>query len=296
MKDMDDNRFNGKSLGVIEKEADELSLQNQKEYVACLRLLAIIGTAMVGALLLYDDFGMSRLIFVYAALMIAGTVIIRISNKNKYHENYINYRLLAEVARVQSVLDGAGIMKTAAEYFSYTMKDDTAWIRELIANADHSCEKMTSDMLKERWLKEQYNYHMDAEKKVSKQLRLNDRISGIVKIAVIVIVVVACVLECIPDIDMTSMLGHITIKGSVLIAVGLLSTISFFLSSYYGKLNLERKRSDHIEMAKLYKEVLDNTKDSPLTEKIIEKTAREEILENGNWYSYMKENRLTLDF
>ena len=31
-------------------------------------------------------------------------------------------------------------------------------------------------------------------------------------------------------------------------------------------------------------------------EKSTEETAREEILENGNWYSYMKENRLTLDF
>ena len=176
------------------------------------------------------------------------------------------------------------------------MKNDTAWIRELIANADHSCETMTSEMLKERWLKEQYNYHVDAEKKVSKQLRVNNRISDVVKIAVVVIIVIACVLECISGIDMRSMLGRITIKGYVLIAVGLLSTISFFLSSYYGKLNLERKRSDHVEMAKLYREVLDNTKDNPLTEEVIEKTAREEILENGNWYSYMKENRLTLDF
>ena len=293
---MDIKAFSGKSISQIEETADSLSLQNQKKYITCLKCLALVGMAMVAAFLFYDELELSQMIFVYAALMIAGAVIIRISNKNKYHENYINYRLLAEVTRVQSVLDGAGIMKNAAEYFSYTMKNGTAWIRELITNADHSCEKMTADVLKERWIKDQYDYHVNAEKKVSKQLRLNDRISGIVKIAVIVIVVVACVLECIPDVDMRSIIGSITIKGGVLIAVGLLSTISFFLSSYYGKLNLERKRSDHIEMAKLYREVLDNTKDSPLTEAIIENTAREEILENGNWYSYMKENRLTLDF
>lgn len=293
---MDIKAFLGKSIAQIEEIADSFSLQNQKKYITCLKCLALVGMAMVAAFLFYDELELSQMIFVYAALMIAGAVIIRISAKNKYHENYINYRLLAEVARVQLVLDGAGIMKNAAEYFSYTMKDDIAWIRELIANADHSCEKMTADMLKERWLKDQYDYHVNAEKKVSKQLRTNDRIADAVKLAVIVIVVIACIIECIPDIDMRSMLGHITIKGYVLIAVGLLSTISFFLSGYYGKLNLERKRSDHVEMAKLYKEVLDNTKDSPLTEEMIEKTAREEILENGNWYSYMKENRLTLDF
>jgi len=28
----------------------------------------------------------------------------------------------------------------------------------------------------------------------------------------------------------------------------------------------------------------------------IDRIAREEILENSNWYSYMKESRLTIDF
>ena len=293
---MDIKTFSGKSIAQIEEIADSLSLQNQKKYITCLKCLALVGMTMVAAFLFYDDFELPQMIFVYAALMIAGAVIIRISNKNKHHENYINYRLLAEVARVQLVLDGAGIMKNAAEYFSYTMKDDTAWIRDLIANADHIANRLTSEELKELWLNDQHDYHVNAEKKVSKQLRTNDRTSAAVKLAVIVIVVIACIIECIPDIDIMSMPGRITIKGGVLIAVGLLSMISFFLSSYYGKLNLERKRNDHIKMAKLYKEVLDNTKDSLLTEETIEKTAREEILENGNWYSYMKENRLTLDF
>lgn len=288
--------FSEKNIAQIEETADSLSLQNQKKYITCLKCLALVGMAMVVAFLFYDELGWPLMIFAYACLMIAGVAVIRKSRKNKYHEKYINYRLLAEVTRVQLVLDGAGIMKNATEYFSYTMKDDTAWIRELIAKADHSCEKLTSDMLKERWLKDQYDYHVNAEKTVSKQLKTNDRISNVVKVAVIVIVAFACVIECIPDIDTWNILGRITIKTGVLIAVGLLSTISFFLSSYYGKLNLERKRNDHIEMAKLYKEVLDATKDSPLTEEIIEKTAREEILENGNWYSYMKEKRLTLDF
>ena len=292
---MDIKAFPGKSIAQIEETADSLSLQNQEKYISCLKGLALIGMAMVAAFLFYDELEWPLMIFVYAVLMAAGAVVIRKSKKNKYHENYIDFRLLAEVARVQSVLYGVGIEKNAAEYFSYTMKDDTAWIRELIANADHNCEKMTSDMLKEKWLKNQHDYHVSAEKKVSKQLRINNRISDAVKVAVIMLVLIACLIECM-DIHMESMLDRITIKVYVSIAVGLLSMISFFLSSYYGKLNLERKRSDHIEMAKLYKEVLDNTKDSPLTEEIIENTARDEILENGNWYSYMKENRLTLDF
>ena len=292
---MDIKAFPGKSIAQIEETADSLSLQNQEKYISCLKGLALIGMAMVAAFLFYDELEWPLMIFVYAVLMAAGAVVIRKSKKNKYHENYIDFRLLAEVARVQSVLYGVGIEKNAAEYFSYTMKDDTAWIRELIANADHNCEKMTSDMLKEKWLKNQHDYHVSAEKKVSKQLRINNRISDAVKVAVIMLVLIACLIECM-DIHMESMLDRITIKVYVSIAVGLLSMISFFLSGYYGKLNLERKRSDHIEMAKLYKEVLDNTKDSPLTEEIIENTARDEILENGNWYSYMKENRLTLDF
>ena len=49
-------------------------------------------------------------------------------------------------------------------------------------------------------------------------------------------------------------------------------------------------------MAKLYSDVISKTEIEPLTKELIENTAREEILENGNWFSYMKNNKLSLDF
>lgn len=51
------------------------------------------------------------------------------------------------------------------------MKADTAWIRELIANADHSCEKVTSEALKEQWLKDQYDFKIITITKVSFRMK-----------------------------------------------------------------------------------------------------------------------------
>lgn len=293
---MNVNYFSGRVLTAIGKEADELSLQNQKAYINCLRILAIIGMAMVAAFLFYDELDLEVMIFVYAVLMVAGGLTLYNAKKKQYHTNYINYRLLAEVIRVQNVFCSAGIEKNAAEYFSYTMRDDIEWIWEIIENSKHDSKTLTIEELKSTWLLEQYNYHVSAEKTTRKKLKVNNRISNGVKIAVIVIVVVACLLELIPDIDMHNVVGAITVKGYVLIAVGLLSAISLFLASYYGKQNLERKISDHVEMAKLYDSVIKKTETEPLTKAIIENTAREEILENGNWFSYMKNNKLSLDF
>ena len=57
------------------------------------------------------------------------------------------------------------------------------------------------------------------------------------------------------------------------------------------KLALERRHEDHVSMAELYKYALDTTENTPLTPKFVEEIAREEVLENGNWYSFMKENK-----
>ncbi len=286
----------GRFLADIGKEADQLSLNNQKSYINCLRLLASIGMAMVAAFLFYDELDLVVMIFIYALLMIAGGLILYYAKKKQFHTKYINYRLLAEVIRVQNVFFSAGIEKNVAEYFSYTMRDDTEWIWEIIENSAHNTKIFSFEELKNKWLLEQYNYHTDAEKKTRRKLKVNNRISNAVKIAVIVIVVIACLIEFIPSIDVHNFIGTITLKGYVLIVVGLLSAISLFLASYYGKQNLERKISDHVEMAKLYSDVISKIEVEPLTKEIIENTAREEILENGNWYSYMKNNMLTLDF
>ena len=48
-------------------------------------------------------------------------------------------------------------------------------------------------------------------------------------------------------------------------------------------------------MEKLYDTALKENRDRELTEETIEDIAREEILENSNWYSYMKESRISLD-
>jgi hypothetical protein len=73
--------------------------------------------------------------------------------------------------------------------------------------------------------------------------------------------------------------------------LGGISAITLFISGYYGKLSFERKSFDHEKMVLLYSaansqfdnEYFDRTK-------LFLELAREEIIENGNWFSYCREN------
>ena len=235
------------------------------------------------------------MILIYAALIIIGAVIVFIAGKRKYHENYVNYRLLAEILRVQKVMDLAGIRKNAADFLPQTLREETDWIYRIVETGVHDEPIADMDTLKFLWLEEQLNYHIGARQKTEKKLKRNNIISTAVMIITLGVIAWACILEFIPALDINAEASILTLKNGVLILVGILSAISVFLSSYYGKQNLERKCHNHINMAKLYDTALKENEDKPLTKETIEGIAREEILENSNWYSYMKESRLSID-
>lgn len=75
---------------------------------------------------------------------------------------------------------------------------------------------------------------------------------------------------------------------------GCLTAVVVFVSGYYGRLSFERKAFDHGKMALLFDAAARRYDAAPETfETIFRDLAREEIIENGNWMSYCKEDRPT---
>ena len=74
------------------------------------------------------------------------------------------------------------------------------------------------------------------------------------------------------------------------VALGTLSTATIFIANYYGKQSLSRKRSDHGKMAAFYARISQMLVDYGQSEALLERLAREELIENGNWLSYQRDN------
>jgi hypothetical protein len=87
-----------------------------------------------------------------------------------------------------------------------------------------------------------------------------------------------------------------TLRSLLKIVLGGVSAITLFLSSYYGKLSLERKSLDHEKMASLYLSAKEQfERGNADNDQLFSELAREEIIENGNWFSYCRENSPSFD-
>ena len=74
------------------------------------------------------------------------------------------------------------------------------------------------------------------------------------------------------------------------VTLGTLSTATIFIANYYGKQSLSRKLSDHGKMGAFYARISEMLEEYGQSEALLERLAREELIENGNWLSYQRDN------
>ena len=83
---------------------------------------------------------------------------------------------------------------------------------------------------------------------------------------------------------------QILVRGVFKILLGGISSVTLFLSNYYGKLSLQRRSADHAKMAELYAIAQKQYDTAAPREALLWALGREEIIENGNWHSYIQDN------
>ena len=82
-----------------------------------------------------------------------------------------------------------------------------------------------------------------------------------------------------------------TYRTVLKIVLGTISAATLFIANYYGRLSLSRKLSDHCKMERFYARMGQQLTDMGQTDDLLEALAREELIENGNWCSYQRDNR-----
>ena len=287
-------------LEALYNAADGLSLRFLQQFRKALACLALAGTVLTFAFLLYDEGSMVPMILICGAALLYAFHCYRQTTRSECHRKYIEYRALAETVRVQMYLRYAGSRLEVQRLMNWSQQQETAWILCTICAVNGVPQPEKQRDILGCWVEGQRTYHREAGKKKAGQMAKNDRILGTAMKISILVYAATLIYEFVfggliirpllPLSDPES--GRTLIK----IVLGTLSAGTLFMANYYGKMSLRRVTTDHGKMEKFFEKAADQLIRCGQKEHILEALAREELAENGNWCSYERDNAPELNF
>lgn len=287
-------------LDRIFRTADTLSVAFQKKHTGSLLKAAICCVTLVLLYLLYDELDCRSLLMLYGLVLAIYGWGYRAAGKGEILGRYLQYRLLAETARVQCCVSSLGCQTFVAADFTWTQKQDAAWVSYAVRAALIGAavpKNMSEEQAREIWIRDQLQYHTRAQKKVEEKRALNGRICFGTLMGMLGAFTLTFILEYgFPTFTVGSTFCGLSPQSWMKILWGVISAITLFAADYFGKLSLERKQIDHRKMEALFQKA-DQAFDAYPQNRtgLFQRLAAEELIENGNWYSYSEENTLSFD-
>ena len=300
-------------LSELYHKANSLSLRFQKQYLRTISYFSVFGVLLVLSFLLYDVLESDIFLLCYGLLIIIYFLAFMSARKSKAHTYYLQYRVLSEAMRVQFYLSATGSNENIGNSFTWTQKQDSTWVKEAVSATlvgVPDTPEIPIDMIKKYWIDGQYEYHQKALGRNRRKHHINEKAARAMLVCSITMFAIVMVLEFLfkaviakpittmplPAFFMQHDGQIFTLRGLLKIVLGGVSAITVFLSGYYGKLSLERKSLDHEKMASLYSSAKEQFERGNInSEQLFSELAREEIIENGNWFSYCRENSPSFD-
>ncbi|MDE7330136.1 MAG: DUF4231 domain-containing protein [Clostridia bacterium] len=311
-----------KNLKQHYSKADALSYaKNQTKYNRFILFLAIIGTIVAGTFLIYDDASLPYMIFPCTIAICVILFLTIFGNRKAYHKKYIEYRAFAEALRIQfytSMCLTSSAVTNVCDLYAWSQKVEMVWIEKAI-NAleiisDYEKPKIDTSKVIDIWIgnnedpEGQLKYHNRKKGTNKKKANLFKNLSKgfqIVTVAIYFIIfifeIVACILKAC-DISWfweSNFIAHVSWRNFAAIVLGTATVGSLLASSYWGKLSYDRKADDNEKMSKFYASAFERWNEvkghSAEIERFVKEIAREELVENGIWCSYMNENGLEIN-
>ena len=274
--------------------ADALSMTFARQYRRSLAGLALAGTMLTLAFLMYDEAELTPMILVCGAALIFAAYLLRRTRRTACHRRFIEYRMLAETLRVQLFLRHAGSRLEIQRLMPLTQRYETPWILCAVCAMNASAPPEGERNILACWAEHQRTYHGEAGQKTKAQQERKERILGIAMKTSILFYLITLAYELVfggmlfsPPVPLRNPeTGRTIIK----IVLGTISAGTLFMAGYYGKMSLDRITGDHEKMERFYQKAADLLARCGQNEQILETLAREELTENGNWSSYQRDN------
>lgn len=280
--------------------ADALSSRYAALYRRILAYLAAASTVLTLAFLLYDEAEAIWMILVCGAMLLAAYLAQRAARRTACHRRYIDYRVLAECLRVQAFLRYAGSGIETAELMTWTQQEETGWIMDALCALSADREESAARDIRRCWVEDQRDYHARAEKKAGHSAELSEKIVRSALGVSITLYFAALLFELLCGGSLLPAALYIgdpeSYRTALKIILGGISASTLFIANYYGKLSLPRILSDHGKMRRFYEKMSAQLLLRGQTEELLRTLAREELIENGDWCSYQRDNTPDLSF
>ncbi|MBE6018046.1 MAG: hypothetical protein E7233_10685 [Lachnospiraceae bacterium] len=282
-------------MDAVSRAAGKLSRKYAERYRLILAMLAVVSSLLTFAFLMYDEAEAVWMILVCGLMLAAAWGCRQYAVRSDCHRRYIEFRALAECLRVQAYLRYAGSAVQAADLLCWTQQEETAWIRNAADVLSVGEEQNVKHDILDCWVIPQRDYHRNAQQRSKKELAASECIVRIALIFSIVLYLAAVIFELTSGGLIFKPLLHpadVNVYRTVLkILLGTISAATLFVANYYGRLSLPRTHSDHQKLERFYNAAIAEIGRCGQTEGVLEQLAREELIENGNWSSYQRDNK-----
>ncbi|MCH5157950.1 MAG: hypothetical protein J1F33_02010 [Clostridiales bacterium] len=328
--ELDDYR---KNLRYHYAKTDYLSYNvHQSAYSKILLRIAILGTFVALCFLIYDDAALPFMIIPCTAALVGIIIMLKVGEKRGHHKYYTVYRTFAEALRIQFYLSACinekDVITSVCDLCPWTQKVGILWIYKAMQalavvgeskNLDIDADKMMfvwlernpkdKNLPKKGGPEGQENYHSRKlpgnQATADKHKKLSDifKYVAIGLYSAVLLLEIACYISHAFSYSLfweNVAFGHLTWRSIGAIILGIGTAASLLMSSYWGKLSFDRKTDDNVRMLRFYSSAVTRWEDAidrtpREKEKFFKEIAREEIIENGNWCSYVNENGLELN-
>ena len=270
--------------------ADALSLQNAKKHRRVLWELSAVGTLLTMFFLLYDEAELYGLILACGVMILSLFLIRTVADRSECHRKYLEYRVLAESARVQYFLFLAGADVRVTELMPWSITQGIPWVCALLTDLPFVRAREKQSVF-DCWIRNQKTYH---ESKLQQMLRKNIRDNRIAKVSLIVTITAYFAALVFEILVARGLLGGMDVnlfRAIIKIVVGTMSAFTLFTGNYYGKMSLPNIIDDHSRMAALYKRAEERIAAEGESRELLLFLARECLNENAAWYAYQNKNK-----
>ena len=266
-------------------EANTASRKAQSTYRRILAALAGASTFVALAFLLYDATG------VFAGLVLVGLTLAfeaslsRWAARLRCHSTFIEQRVLAEALRTQVNLRYAGSALRVGDLLTWTQLEETGWVRDRVDALLDGAEPGSAHDIRSCWVEDQRDYHAKAAARTAPGVVRSERVVRGVLWCSVALYVVLIAFEILCGGRTDADVWRTGLKA----LLGGVSATTVFVANHYDKESLGRVHSDHLKMERFFSRAMEELDARGQTEQVLERIAREELIENGNWYSYQLE-------
>ncbi len=238
----------------MQKVSDAISSSAKKHTNSSTILLFVFALIMVISYDLYTyDIATKILGPLYICLFILGSYIVSRGRKLRFHENFVNYRSLAEALRIQHFWRAVGIPKNAGDFYQYKHFDDTIWIRRVLSSITWQKPGIdfirSNDYVINMWVLDQVNYYSAACEKVTRALDGFNKIANVMVVIGIALAAALICLELISD-DVKTKFHVIWMTAEVF--MGLFPVGAGMIAVYIQKIALEEHARQFSRMREVF--------------------------------------------